>query len=372
MSYRLAIYRFGGLAALSKQMDLAVRRTTRTRTLEEDFLEQRDRTEDRPEYKAMLGKVLAAFTAEDPKARWEPPEQESSRRIFSMPPTVDSEFADELDYSSHLVGLLRSKRMLAKIGRTDCILRIRASVTACALEVKSGVPKLWWTFEAIPAVGDPDVHPSEKDVRRFFSLVRPLETEAIDELAAAYFGALGEVTNVENMTPEDYDVGLERVRIRFADNDDASVTALINALRFRKLAAKQIEDGEGDISALAQEGMREFSLFVKHTNAKNDPPVDPYRAEVDKKIKTPGILAVSSRQETDKDIIITGLAQRPGARTAFDHLDMAGQQRFVRFEEDRVRAFSAARRWTARLLADEALRLERARRQTAVAMDLAL
>ena len=67
-------------------------------------------------------------------------------------------------------------------------------------------------------------------------------------------------------------------------------------------------------------------------------------------------------------MLITGIAQRPGARTAFDHLDMAGEQRFVRNEEDRVRAFSAARRWTARLVAEEALRLEHGRRKPAPAM----
>ena len=280
MSYQLAIYRFGGLAALTRDADLALPRD-KMKSLEACFLEQRDRTERRNEYKAALADILKGVRTEDPKARWAPLDEEDERRIFSMPPSIDSEFGDELDYSSHLVGLLRSERMIARIGKTSWIIRIRASVTACALEVASGIPKLWWTFEGIPHDPNPDVRPSEKDTTLFLSIVRSLEESSLDHLAAAYFGALAEVTEVSHIKSE-YDVGPERLRIRFADNDDAAVTAFINALRFRELAPKYIKNATTDILSLARQGMREFTKFLKDTNTAEDPAIDPEAAEVDK------------------------------------------------------------------------------------------
>jgi hypothetical protein len=340
-------------------------RRPKSHDLEGEFAKQRDRIPHQTAYSAAIKFIKTAATKLDPHADFLPRDGASERdeqiSIFSMPPALDLPPLEELDHSSHLVGLVPSEKLAMKTGSTQWIVRIRASATACALEVENGLPKLWWTFEAVPQNPDLDHRPSEKDTAIFLSFVRELETPALEYLNAAYFDALKEITGEKKLTSE---LGNERLHIRFADSNDPQYAALIDALKFRKLKAADIEHAEPPELQAARQGMLDFKKLVTDTNSPKEP-INPETAHVDREIKIAGVEAVSARRDcpVSNSTWIAGVTQRPKARTAYDHLDSVRGQRVAEYDEQRVRAFSAARRFTGQLAAIEALRLECKRRK---------
>jgi hypothetical protein len=364
MSYDLAIYRVGAMTQLANGADGILRRPTGD-NLEGEFAKQRDRIPAQPAYCKAMNFIKDAANKFDGNADFLPrddaPERDNQISIFSMPPALDLPPLEDLDHSSHLVGLIPSERLALRIAETDWIVRIRASVTACALEVANGLPKLWWTFEAVPKNRNPDCRPSEEDTAAFLSFVRDLETPALEYLNAAYFGALKEITGVGTKLTSQ--LGNERLRIRFADNNDIQYAALIYALKFRKLTAMDIERAKPAQLQPARQGMLGFKKFVNDTNSPTDP-INPETAHLDREIKIAGVEAISARRDcpVSNSTWIAGVTQRPRVRTAYDHLYSVREQRVAEYDEWRVRAFSAARRFSGQLAAIEALKLEYKRR----------
>jgi hypothetical protein len=361
MSYDLAICRSGALAAFESPISEPLIALTPHDDVREAFTDQRERITNQRAYDHALRAIeSAAKVTFDKRLDDTDPDVEFS--IFSMPPTVDLALDEDLEQSSHLVGLLPSEMMTVTLGDIAWRVRARASVTACALEVAHGLPKMWWTFEGVPADPDPDRRPTETDIARFLGFARALESPAIDHLTTAYFGALREVTR----RGEDFKftLGNDRVRIRFADSNDATYEALIYALRYRGLNAAQIEGAEPGRLETAKRGLGEFTRLVDDTNPPGEPGIDPATAYVNDKIRIVGVDAVSARHECRKSqsIWIAGVAQRPGSRTAYDHLPIVRDQLLDENDEQNLRDLSAARRLTGHLAGIEALRLEKKRR----------
>jgi hypothetical protein len=365
MSYDLAIYRVGALSELAGASDRAVRHDLPYEQLEAAFASLQDRVFKHPRYRTALTEIEKAAKEEYHGAHFADLTEKLGRTTpLSLPTPSDTEADEEFDRSSHLVGLLPSERLNVKIGQFDWIVRIRASFTACSLEFSQALTKLWWTFEGVPADPDPDRRPSERDAAELLKFVHGLEEPALDGLNKAYFGALGEVAKAQKLK---YHLGPERIRVRFADNNDVRYSALIDAIRFRGLKPVQIKRAEPETSlALAKEGLLDFGKFVKHTNLPPEPRINPNDSYVDIETWVPGVSAVEARRDFDESVSIVGVAQRPGAVTPYDHLDTVREQRLAENREDRLRASSAARRWTARRVALEAMKLERRRRKNVV------
>jgi hypothetical protein len=362
MSYDLAICRFGVLAAFdspNKDKPLAALRPHDT--LEDLFAEQRHYIRKDPAYGDALAAIEKTADAKF-QAVPEAPEPEAEYSIYTMPLTVEFPLDDEDEQSTHLVGALAPELMHVTVEGREWTMRVRASVTACALEVANGLPKIWWTFEGVPSDPDPDNRPSEKETTDFLSFARSLEKPALDHLASAYFGALRTV--IKKKAALDHELGDDRIRIRFADNNSAAYEALIDAIRYRGLTASRILQEEPGRLENAKKGVREFEEFVNATNTKVEPGIDPDKAYVNSRIRLAGVDAVAARHECHKSqsVWIAGVAQRPGSRTALDHLDILREQRIAKNEDSRVRFFSAARRLTGHLAAIEAMRLEKKRK----------
>ena len=363
MQYDLAICRFGGLANFRSPAEgQALAKLRPEATLEAIFAQQRAAITPLREYQDALLAIERSIGAKF-EQRPERQEADPDYSIFSMPPAVDIPFDDDGEQSTHLVGLLPSEHARMMLGKREWSFRARASVTACALEVANGLPKVWWTFEGVPSDPAPDNRPTKDEVIEFLTFVRHLETPALDHLSAAYFRALNLVLNREfDFAPE---LGEDRVRIRFADNNGAAYEALIDALRYRGLDIPAIADSSLGRLDSAKKGVAEFRDFVHESN---DPEerigIDPDTAYVNKTIRITGVDAVVARHECPKSqsVWIAGIAQRPGSRTALDNLELVREQRIAENDDKHLRFFSAARRLTGHFAGIEALRLEQKRR----------
>jgi len=370
VSFDLAIYRFGALAELTNGSNATLRRPVRTE-LEASFRELTKYIQiDKRYWEAKRAIEDAAKEITGDRVELLPIKDESDEDAFvsvlNMPPSVELPSAEELE-SSQLVALLPSEQFDVKLGGTEWALRVRASVSACALETEHGLPKLWWTFEGIPKDPDPDHRPTEDETVSFLSFVRKMDTgdkknSVLNLLGDAYFDALAKVTQTPKQLS--YSLGEERIRIRYADNNDVEYAALIEALRFRGLTASQIEDAKGDSLKVAKRGLHDFEKFVLETNAPKDQ-IDPRTADVEKDVRLPGVDAVSARCDCPEtsSVSIAGIAQRPGSRTPYDHLTMVRQQRIAENRDTRIRARSAARQLSGHLAGVETLKLELKRRK---------
>jgi hypothetical protein len=242
-------------------------------------------------------------------------------------------------------------------------IRVRASVTACALEVTDGFPKMWWTFEGVPAHPEKGHRLSQDDAERFLGFASRLEEQLLGHLETAYFDALGLVTGLVvkgKLTPD-------RLRIRFADNNDQPTSALINALRFRNVTTEEIRNGADSLRTAAQ-GMLEFERFVCGTNAQVAPEIDPDEATAEVRVR--GVEAVMACrdvherfEDSEKSLLsIAGVAQNPGSRTAYEHLTPVKALRLRQNTEKRIRESSPSRRLSAQLAGYAALTLDDRRR----------
>lgn len=241
--------------------------------------------------------------------------REGAQTIFTMPPPL--ELTSHYDHSSHLVGLLPSERLDVKVDGVEWIVRVRASFTACALEIIDGWPKIWFTFEGIPKDQDPDNRPSEQSTARFLCLMQSLERPALDYLTNAYAAALTEVTGLGNHIR--FALGKERLSIRFADNNSVEYGALVDALKFGGLTPKDLRKASENIFGVAKAGLNDFEGFVNHSNPSKGR-INPETAHIETEVKLPGVDGVTARHECPKSnsTWIAGVAHRANARTVYD------------------------------------------------------
>jgi len=277
--------------------------------------------------------------------------------IVGMPPVgtiIDDDAPVAANAENPLVGLLTSRRTRIAMNGMDWILRSRASVTACALQKGSGRTKLWWSFEGIPASDDPDRRPTEDNVAEFVAFTDGLQTQAIPTLRTAYRDALKETVE---RTPENFELGEERLRISFADNDTPDVAALFDALYLEELKVSEIETRPVERLDEARTGLHEFVQFVDHVvKDEQHPPVNNDSVTVE--LQPSGVKGIVCRHRDENKHFrnFVGFARRPGVRSGFELL--SNDEKRGLLGETRLRANSGARSFTAMLAGREALALE--------------
>jgi len=124
-----------------------------------------------------------------------------------------------------IVGLFRSRHILATIGDTRWDVRIRPSLTACLLEGDDRRSKHWWTIEGVPV--DPKKEPTEADSLEFIRVTTELTERALPKLRKAYDAALTEFDNRERGNPRFTDTQL---RVSLADSTEQNFLNLVDTL----------------------------------------------------------------------------------------------------------------------------------------------
>lgn len=279
---------------------------------------------------------------------------------FAVPPievsTMPMDEGEKIAKAPTLIGLLPPKRMIFEDEGMEWILRVRPSVTACALQEKGGLSKLWWTFEGIPATDDPAVRPTEKQVSSFVGWTEKLEQKAMEPLYTLYRDTL---RNVSEVPPKEFELGKERVQISMSDNDDRKVGSLLDALYLDGWEFEQIRDQDGKTPSLANQGLREFESLVSKITEYDPEASGNSVATVE---KMPGYRALyyrhNHKEEDALQTVVAGLARRAENRPA-RHFLSPGRQRLEK-SEDILRERSAARRISAMLCQNEARTLEAA------------
>jgi hypothetical protein len=371
MFFDLVTYRFGALAELSVESEQKLKENRPERDgLVEAFRKHRRQILDRPGFRAARALIAEAaggtshyLPGSNERARQPEDDFSAATDVFSMPPALGIARKRRPGEPSHLVGLLPNDQLLITLDGMPWSIRVRASVTACALEVTDGFPKMWWTFEGVPAHPEKGHRLSQEDAERFLGFASRLEEQLLGHLETAYFDALGLVTGQTvkgKLTPD-------RLRIRFADNNDQATSALINALRFRNVTTEEIRNGADSLRTAAQ-GMLEFERFVCGTNAQVAPEIDPDEATAEVRVR--GVEAVMACrdvherfEDSEKSLLsIAGVAQNPGSRSAYDHLTPVKALRLRQNTEKRIRESSPSRRLSAQLAGYAALTLDDRRR----------
>jgi hypothetical protein len=358
MAFDLTIYRVGALAR--QCVSGPIRRPSGARLISA-FRRQRDDIANSPHYIAAIAAIKETARQEDGAADFTDRRALGGRilpdriDVFSMPPDVDDH--EDEESSTHLVGLLPSERLTCTIGKMTWLIRVRASVTACALEGPKGFPKFWWTFEGVPANPDPDARPTERDAVRLLALSSRIEDKALKLLAKAYFETLSGIISTD---PAAQELEAERVRLRFADHGGDEVAALIDVLRFWGVTTTEITSAKSGQLRFAREGLRDLQSFVKDS-VRSDTKPQAVQTEVSTKVI--GVEAVYARQENAKGVTATGFAQKSAGPTPYDHLRQVRDQRLRENAEVNLRAVSPARRFSGRLAGREAILLERSKKR---------
>jgi len=166
--------------------------------------------------------------------------------------------------TDRLVGLFRSRRFRLKTERMIWDLRIRPSVTACALKGR-GYTKLWWTFDGVPADAASEHRPSERDSVDFIRATSALAEVALPKLRDAYRDALegDAASNAGHKYPELKFVD-RNVRVSLADNNGLPFAKLVDAMSLRGADFADVLAGKYDDDS--QKGAQELLQFIEDTS----------------------------------------------------------------------------------------------------------
>lgn len=357
MEFDLLTYRFGALATLFPEA--AERLTVPSRSdLVRTFREQQGHIQVSAEFEAARRLIEdTARSTLDRGVRYSPGSNERAaqanpdlRDLVSIPPPFGIRRQRP---SSHLAAVFPRDRLTLQLGRSRVALRIRASVTACALEVADGFPKLWWTFEAVPENPEQGNVLSLSNAARLLKFARSVEQELLDLLKKVYFDSLALATdNAEKLDGE----LLDRLRIRCVETRDETVGALIDALQFRVKSPKELRGAEGPSLKQAKRGLVSFETFVNGTNEAVASAIDPDVAQAETRLF--GVQGITARQVVDRDVSIAAIAQIPVEPTPYDRLESVRERRLSRRSENNLLDVSPARRLSAELANDAAQELD--------------
>ncbi len=274
--------------------------------------------------------------------------------IFRMP--VDSVYVPpnlSRPVSEHVIGLFPSRKIECFIGDMKWILRVRASITACALKRPSGLPKLWWTFEGIPADPDPLNRPSEDQAADFISATNEMAERAIPKLCASYRDAL---FNEKEGYGRAFDLLRHRICINMSDNNGELFAELLDAMNIRGASFSEVSHSES-YGANARVAAEEFKAFVKDVTGA-PAPFDDTTVKIHAEIAGLKALIYQYEHEDPKrhEIILAGLSRSSGARGGY--AAVSNEQKRVENGEGYVRSTSAARPISAMLASREAILLD--------------
>lgn len=243
---------------------------------------------------------------------------------------------------SPIIGLFASHRFSMSNGSANWDLRIRPSVTACVLEHRSRLSKLWWTFEGV-TTDSPD-NQTEDNAALFLKATTTLAEAALPRLRQVYASSLAKVLDgklgKEKLTDR-------QLRVSLADTTEMPFSRLIDAMIFQALPFEKAAGKESETEL--RDGAAEVMSFVKNTSNKRVKLTD-FRVYID----DAGTAAVHTRaveepnsSEAQRKFVIAGLASSSS---------MIIRKRLRRYKAghedvspDLIRANSAARRISARI-----------------------
>ncbi len=372
MAYELTINRVMGLCAFevsSSQHD----KELKGKALAKQFYEQMDDI-----FKHRLDEAYAAIDTEakvlktglklfESKRRTELDveifrERKSSADTEETPPSP----RDEDVPSNRLVGLFKSRRFEFETKTMMWDLRVRPSVTACALQRPNGLAKLWWTFEGVPLDAGAQTRPTEKQAVEFIDTTNKLAHVAMPMLRKAYRKALEAVSKRKNRRLRFVPDLNEQIRVSLADNDGLPFARLVDAMFLKGASFRDIRNG--DYGAETAEGAREVLKFIKDTSGQT-----PSDDAIQLSAEIPGIAAVYSKVErepansTDQKVtVVSGLAS--SVDMIMSDIPSDEKWRRITNKPELLRTISAARPLSAKLANEGALELDRPVREPIAAL----
>jgi hypothetical protein len=256
----------------------------------------------------------------------------------------------ELNGTERLVGLFKSKRFLIHLGDMIWETRVRASVTACALERPGGLAKLWWTFEGVPADSGAAKRPTEKDSVAFIEATKYLADDVMPLLRTAYAAGY---ENVMGEGPGQVNCDTGSIRVSLADNDSRPFAKLVDAMNLRRAKFTDVRDGHfGEEAAACAKELLKFIADV----SKKEP--DPNMIELE--TSQPGATAIYYSTPVADDGLTTRVVV--GLASSIDMLapNPTGSIEWQRINKrpSLLRSVSAARPLSAKIANEQAMRLE--------------
>ncbi len=249
-----------------------------------------------------------------------------------------------------IIGLFRSRRFVMTVGERAWDLRVRPSVTACVLERRDRLSKLWWTFEGVPV--DASDAPNEKDSVQFVEVTTRLAEDSLPDLRAAYTATLESVTGESHGA---HRMSHSQLRVSFADNTDSRFSRLVDAMN---LSGVTFKDAIAETGTDLRAGADEVANFVAKTSGQAADP-----SEILLSTAHGGLAAIYTRPVLELDApadkpkyIISGLASSIGMISNSQSIDPAWTR--ITSTPDLVRSISAARPLSARIADIGARQLE--------------
>lgn len=365
MSYELTINRVMGLCAFEVSSS-SNDKELKGKALARQFYEQMDdmfRHRLDEAYKAIekeakrLGAGLESFESKrrtelDVEIFRERKSSADSEEEFTGPPAEEDDGP-----SNRLVGLFKSRRFEFKTTTMVWDLRVRPSLTACALQRPDGLAKLWWTFEGVPLDAGARKRPTEEHAVEFIEATSKLAHVALPVLRKAYRKALQGVSKRKNRHLKEVQDLTEEIRVSLADNNGLPFARLVDAMHLKGASFKDILNGA--YGTETAKGAHEVREFITATSGQA-PDDDAIRLSAE----IPGIAAVYSTMEkspagkTDQKVtVVSGLASSVDMITG--EIPSNEQWRRINNKPDLVRTISAARPLSAKLANEGALRLDR-------------
>ncbi|MFI5023232.1 MAG: hypothetical protein ACHQRJ_16500 [Alphaproteobacteria bacterium] len=254
--------------------------------------------------------------------------------------------------SEHIVGLFPSRMFTLDTGGLKWLLRVRPSVTACALERPDGLSKLWWSFEGIAADPQRDRRPSESEAVAFLAATSAMAEVSLLSLRDTYRYGLEGVTGGSKAA---LDLLPQRIKINLADNNGSPFAALIDAMNLRGASFSEAKDASKFDKEVVG-GAEEVSQFVHHVTDRRAPD-----ESIALNTDLPRMKAViykfqdEKASSDEKEIVLAGLARSAGMRAGYE---ARGEFRRIEYEPRNLRTMSAARPLSARLAMKHALVLD--------------
>jgi hypothetical protein len=355
MKFNLLSYRFGALASLYPHAAAQLTVPNKSNLLATFRRQQRELQDSDGLRKArnLIERLARQRLGEDlvyvPGNNAPPVEEPEPRSVRGLKPPFGKRRHRQ---AARFAAVFPRDRLTFQLSQSRLTLRVRAAVTACALEDARGFPKLWWTFEAIPANPENGDQLSLLQAVRLLRFARELEHDLLDLLKEAYFETLSKVTDSEALRGE----LLDRLHVRCVDTEDEGVAELIEALRFRVSSPAELRKAEGQSLKTAKRALDSFDSFIRTTN--DGSAIDPSLAETETRL--PGVEGITARNVDleARDVSIAAMARIQGEPTPYDGLPSIQQKRLDELNDDRSWHMSPARRLGAELANDAAQELD--------------
>lgn len=278
--------------------------------------------------------------------------RERDVRIFRLEDTDPGRAdRDQLMPGEHLVGLFRSHSFRLETPRMVWMLRVKPSITACALARVDGLAKLWLSFEGVSANPESRYRPMSADAGDFVEKTTEIAHAALGSLRDAYHGALNAAVP-ERARPCMNFVD-RRVRVSFADNNGFDFASLVDAMHIENAPFADALDGS--FGSAAQDGAREVDDFVRRATGQLSP-----AADVQLDAATPGkaVVVCEAKNSLTIDDVVTRETVVAGLGSSLNMYPVPPGPSPIWNGAAYLRDISAARPLSARFANDKAIELD--------------